>query len=67
MKKDRMKSLMPGANDEEVTTVKDGLTKAQAGILVEELNAVKEIYHRNNDSLILIEKQLTHILGQRGI
>ena len=48
-------------------TVKDGVTKGQATILLEEINGVKELYHKNNTSLILIEKQLTHILGQKGI
>lgn len=58
---------MPGATEEDVMTVKDGLSKGQAAILSEELNGVKELYHKNNTSLILIEKQLTHILSQRGI
>jgi hypothetical protein len=51
-----MRQMMPGATDEEVMTVKDGLSKGQAAILSEELNGVKELYHKNNTSLILIEK-----------
>jgi hypothetical protein len=35
--------------------------------LIEEISGVRELYHKNNDALITIEKQLTNILGQRGI
>lgn len=57
----------PAGEGEDHVAATDGLTKNQAAIVIDEVNALKEKYNKNNDTLMVIEKQLTYILAQRGI
>ena len=67
MQKERKIKMLPGGNLGDQFEVKDGLTKAQANTLINELDSMMEYYTDNNDKLRFVGKQLTLLLAKKGI